>query len=154
MKTRFPSILGVFAAILMVASFVVPMNIAAPSPVSADPGIMKWDTVITPGSFPAKNDIFNPYWPEGGDSPRGGEILDMAIGNDGITYAWIVKTFVSDLVGNPPWFTALSEHVSLQQHHGHRGHPVQRAWTPAGHRLYGRRRETSQQPLPGCHCAG
>ena len=57
MKTRFPSILGVFAAILMVASFVVPMNIAAPSPVSADPGIMKWDIVSTPAMQPAKNDM-------------------------------------------------------------------------------------------------
>jgi len=59
MKTRFPSILGVFAAILMVASFVVPMNIAAPAAVSADPGIMKWDTVSTPGSIEGKGDIIN-----------------------------------------------------------------------------------------------
>jgi len=62
MKTRFPSILGVFAAILMVASFVLPVNIAAPAAVSADPGIMKWDTVSTPASIEGKNDVLNLHW--------------------------------------------------------------------------------------------
>jgi len=104
MKTRFPSILGVFAAILMVASFVVPMNIAAPSAVSADPGIMKWDTVITPGAFPGKNDILNPHWngTAATGTPYGSEIIDFAIGNDGITYPFIVKTLVPDLIGALP----------------------------------------------------
>ncbi len=59
MKTRFPRILGVFAAIFMVASFVIPVSIAAPAAVSADPGIMRWDTVLTPNSMPLKNDIDN-----------------------------------------------------------------------------------------------
>ena len=61
MKTRFPRILGVFAAIFMVASFVIPVSIAAPAAVSADPGIMRWDTVLTPNSMPLKNDIDNNY---------------------------------------------------------------------------------------------
>ena len=81
MKTRFPRFLGVFAAILMVASFVVPASVAAPSPVSADPGIMKWDTVSTPAAVVGKNDIVN-----------GNEILDMAVGNDGQTIYFIVRT--------------------------------------------------------------
>ncbi len=100
MKTRFPRILGVFAAIFMVASFVIPTSIAAPAAVSADPGIMRWDTVMTPEAFPLKNDIDNTYIgtfannPPGGDGsndPRGSEILSMAVGNDGMTIAWIVR---------------------------------------------------------------
>jgi len=88
MKTRFPSILGVFAAILMVASFVVPMNIAAPAAVTADPGIMKWDTVSTPNSVFGRNDILN-FHPAGSTIGRGSEIQDMAVGNDGQTAAFI-----------------------------------------------------------------
>ena len=93
MKTRFPSILGVFAAILMVVSFVVPANIAAPSPASADPGIMKWDTVSTPNSVVGKYDILNPQYPWNND--WGSEILDMAVGNDGMTVAFIVRTLAT-----------------------------------------------------------
>ena len=92
MKIRFPGILGVFAAILMVASFVIPVNIAVPSAVSADPGIMKWDTVSTPGSYPTANDILNLHG-TGANTGQGSEILDMAIGNDGKTVIAIARTF-------------------------------------------------------------
>ncbi|MHB8086508.1 MAG: hypothetical protein ACYDHZ_11870, partial [Dehalococcoidia bacterium] len=100
MKTRFPRILGVFAAIFMVASFVIPTSIAAPAAVSADPGIMRWDTVMTPEAFPLKNDVDNTYIstlannPPGGDgtnNPRGSETISMAVGNDGQTIAWITR---------------------------------------------------------------
>ena len=100
MKTRFPRILGVFAAIFMVLSFVIPVSIAEPAAVSADPGIMRWDTIMTPEAFPLKNDIDNTYIsatahnPPGGDgtdNPRGNEIISMAVGNDGATLAWIVR---------------------------------------------------------------
>ncbi|MGA2159108.1 MAG: hypothetical protein ABSG90_07800, partial [Dehalococcoidia bacterium] len=100
MKTRFPRILGVFAAIFMVLSFVIPVSIAQPAAVSADPGIMRWDTIMTPEAFPLKNDIDNTYIsatahnPPGGDgtnNPRGNEIISMAVGNDGATLAWIVR---------------------------------------------------------------
>ncbi len=97
MKTRFPSILGVFAAILMVASFVVPMNVAAPSPVSADPGVMKWDTVSTPGYVEGKNDIMNihPQDPTPllgySQTGYGNEIIDQAVGNDGMTVYTIAR---------------------------------------------------------------
>ena len=110
MKTRFPSILGVFAAILMVASFVVPMNIAAPAAVSADPGIMKWDFVMTPGAQEGKGDIVNlhPQDPtaQGALSPASGiygysdhgfgnDIIDMAIANDGVTVYIISRSVVN-----------------------------------------------------------
>jgi len=104
MKTRFPSILGVFVSIFMVASFVVPVSIAAPAAVTADPGIMKWDTVITPGSMVSKGDIINIHAP-GNQTGFGGEILDMAVANDGMKIAWIGRTSLgliyseSDLFG-------------------------------------------------------
>ena len=106
MKTKFQNILGVFAVILMVASFVVPINIAAPSAVSADPGIMKWDTVATPASVGGKNDIMNDHYPVGiatsattavaGDPGlgKGSSINGMAVGNDGATIAFIDRTWM------------------------------------------------------------
>ena len=46
MKTRFPSILGAFVAILMVASFMIPYGLASPpSGDSASASIVKWDTI-------------------------------------------------------------------------------------------------------------
>ena len=94
MKTRFPSILGVFAAILMVASFVIPINIAAPSAVSADPGIMKWDTISTPNQMIGKNDLLNAHG-LGANTGQGSEILSMAVGNDGMTVAAVVRTWIA-----------------------------------------------------------
>ncbi len=121
MKTRFPRILGVFAAIFMVASFVIPASIAAPAAVSADPGIMRWDTVLTPNSMPLKMDIDNtqmvPYYvsdgflitgPSGdtayGATPRGSEIESMAVGNDGQTIAWIVRDWEFALTSFTPGY--------------------------------------------------
>ncbi len=111
MINRFISILGGFAAILMVASFVVPMNIAVPSPVAADPGIMKWDTVSTPWSVSGKNDILNWHGPDAGidwyalanwpfdQTGYGNEILDMAVGNDGMSVVWVARTFLDPTTG-------------------------------------------------------
>ena len=105
MKTRFPSILGVFAAILMVASFVIPVNIAAPSAVSADPGIMKWDTISTPNQMIGKNDILNAHG-LGANTGQGSEILSMAVGNDGMTVAAVVRTWIPP--GDPAAASALN----------------------------------------------
>ncbi len=126
MKTRFPRILGVFAAIFMVASFVIPASIAAPAAVSADPGIMRWDTVLTPNSMPLKMDIDNTqmvaYWVSdaymitGPSSdatnvlagmsaePRGSEIISMAVGNDGMSLAWIVRDWEYALTSFTPGY--------------------------------------------------
>jgi len=116
---RFPSILGVFAAILMVASFVLPVNIAAPAAVSADPGIMKWDTVSTPASIEGKNDVLNLHWQDptvqglpcqiyGYDQTGfGNEIIDMAVGNDGMTIYWVVRTAVNIPATSSPTGAAL-----------------------------------------------
>jgi len=91
----------------MVASFVVPVNITAPSAVSADPGIMKWDTVSTPASIEGKNDVLNLHWQDptvegavcniyGYDQTGfGNEIIDMAVGNDGMTIYYIVRSVIN-----------------------------------------------------------
>ncbi|MFA5400629.1 MAG: hypothetical protein WC359_09335 [Dehalococcoidia bacterium] len=80
--------------LLMVASFVVPVNIAAPSAVSADPGIMKWDTVSTPMSVSGKNDILNEKDVTIGNfNGMGSSINGMAAGNDGMTIAFIDRTW-------------------------------------------------------------
>ncbi|MCX6006278.1 MAG: hypothetical protein NTZ34_03340, partial [Chloroflexi bacterium] len=94
MKIRFPGILGVFSVILMVVSFIIPVNIAVPSAVSADPGIMKWDTVSTPGSYPTQNDILN-FHATGANTGQGSEVLDLAVGSDGTTLIAIVRTWSS-----------------------------------------------------------
>ncbi|MCX6377580.1 MAG: hypothetical protein NTU88_16355 [Armatimonadetes bacterium] len=94
MKTNYPSFLGVLAAIIMVAAFMVPTFVAEPSAVSADPGIMKWDTVNTPYARPLANDILNDT-SAGANTGMGSEILDMAMGNDGMTLAFILKDWSS-----------------------------------------------------------
>jgi hypothetical protein len=94
----------------MVASFVIPVSIAQPAAVSADPGIMRWDTVLTPEILPLDTDIDNqqcfPYYvpipaPTGNTGPapfiaqgKGSEILSMAVGNDGATIAWVVRDYL------------------------------------------------------------
>ncbi|MGD0355435.1 MAG: hypothetical protein ABSB31_08345 [Dehalococcoidia bacterium] len=95
MKTRFTRIPGALAAILLIAAFVIPAGVATSSVVSADPGIMRWDTVMTPEAFPLKNDVDNVHFPGTAslDIPMGSEILSMAVGNDGQTIAWIVRDF-------------------------------------------------------------
>ncbi|MHB8086416.1 MAG: hypothetical protein ACYDHZ_11380, partial [Dehalococcoidia bacterium] len=95
MKTRFSGITGALAAILLIASFVIPVCVATTSGVSADPGVMRWDTIITPNLLPLKNDIDNVHFPGiiGVDNPMGSEIISMAVGNDGQTIAWIVRDF-------------------------------------------------------------
>jgi hypothetical protein len=74
MKTKYPRIFGLLAAVLLVASFVVPVSLMSPAPVQADPGICKWDALMTPGYLPLKNDL-----------ALGSDITDMAVGGDGAT---------------------------------------------------------------------
>ena len=93
----------------MVASFVIPAHLAVPSPVSADPGIMKWDTVSTPGSWNDKNDILsNPNFATWGDNPTGSEVFYLAAGNDGRTLLASVlvdsNTFVAPTPAAPAGF--------------------------------------------------
>ena len=93
MKTRISGITGAVAAILLIVSFVIPAGVATTSGVSADPGIMRWDTIITPNLLPLKNDIDNTNIAGLTPGPMGSEIISMAVGNDGQTIAWIVRDF-------------------------------------------------------------
>ena len=73
--------------------------LASPAAVSADPGIMRWDTVITPGSIMNKWDIVNLHG-LGANTGQGSEIIDMAAGNDGKTVAAIVRMWVPEITGS------------------------------------------------------
>jgi len=84
MKTKYPRIFGLLAAVMLVASFVVPASLISPAPVEADPGICKWDALTTPAYIPMKNDI-----------RAASDILDMATGGDGATILFIGKTYLT-----------------------------------------------------------
>ena len=71
MKTKYPSMFGVLAALLLVASFIIPTNLASPSAVQA--GVCKWDQVEMPGSILARADVLP------------SEVYKIAAGNDGVT---------------------------------------------------------------------
>ncbi len=51
-------------------------------PAEASPGIMRWETVYTPCSYPGRNDILNPLI---GGAFTGSEIRDLSVGSDGTT---------------------------------------------------------------------
>ena len=163
MKTKFPGVLGVFAAILMVASFVIPAHIAAPSAVSADPGIMKWDTVSTPNAVVGKNDILNlhPAGP-GADWGFGSEILSMAVGNDGMTNAFIVRNMLDATtagvlaLNNPAqaagWIAASGFYRNMLYYSNTTGiaDTITRWFALVRHPNFPGR----WQPVPGCHRPG
>ncbi len=69
---KYPSKFGALVIIVLVANLVVSANMA--TKVEANPGICKWDYLITPLVVPTRNDIV-------GCS----ELHDMAVGNDGKT---------------------------------------------------------------------
>ncbi|HEX76220.1 MAG TPA: hypothetical protein G4O12_06525, partial [Dehalococcoidia bacterium] len=65
MKTKYPSMLGALAILMLVASLVVPANLATPEPVDAE--VCWWTTVGTPG-VRGKRDVL-----------RFSEIIDWAV---------------------------------------------------------------------------
>ena len=80
MKTKYPSMFGVLAALLLVASFIIPTNLASPSPVQA--GVCKWDQVEMPGSVLARADV-------GWIGPS--DIQKLVVGSDGATVLAVVN---------------------------------------------------------------
>jgi hypothetical protein len=89
MKTKYPSIFGLLAAVLLVASFVLPTGLVSPASVAADPGICKWDALTTPGYLPLKNDIGNGL---------AYEIHDMVVGGDGATVLLVAQYWLPESV--------------------------------------------------------
>jgi len=59
MKTKYPSIFGILAIFMLVASLVVPVNLASPTTAEASyaAGICKWDTPELPNSVVGKYDL-------------------------------------------------------------------------------------------------
>jgi len=83
---------------LLVAAVValLPAGLLNPRSVEADPGIMRWDTVSTPGSVSNRNDILSHV----GDNLTGSEIRDLAVGNDGKTLIAAVTVDNRTIPGN------------------------------------------------------
>lgn len=71
-KNRIPQKAGFLLCLTLVVSLLVPPYLSSPAPLSADAGIMRWDTISTPGSVAGQFDIVSP-----------GEIIDMATGSMG-----------------------------------------------------------------------
>jgi len=69
---------------MLVASFVVPVNLASPSTANADPGICKWDTIAEPGA------LFGSYVVST-QNGLGTEPIDIAFGSDSNTVAAVVR---------------------------------------------------------------
>jgi len=81
MKTKYPSIIGVVAIFMLVASFVVPANLVNPAPVKAFDPVCQWDYVTTPRMMAGLiRDVLSPS-----------EVNKLAVGSDGATI-WAVDT--------------------------------------------------------------
>jgi len=89
MKTKYPNLFGILAVLMLVVSFVMPVNWAT-SAVSADPGICKWDTLREPGSLTGTEVI-----------SFGNDPISMAVGSDFNTMVVVVKeaTVVNPVTG-------------------------------------------------------
>jgi len=96
--------------LVLLATLTVVMTgnyVRSPAMVSADPGIMKWDTITTPSAIEGKNDVLNLHWQDptvqgavcniyGYDETGfGNEIIDMAVGNDGMTIYFIARSGIN-----------------------------------------------------------
>ncbi|MDD5494034.1 MAG: hypothetical protein PHG36_05095, partial [Dehalococcoidia bacterium] len=99
MHTSNFAIFAVIFAVLIAASYAIPANSIMPSPVSANPGIMKWDTVNTPGSDTQKNDILNPHIPDGADIPTGSEVYYLAVNGNSMLASVLLD---SNALAAPP----------------------------------------------------
>jgi hypothetical protein len=84
MKTKYPSMFGVLAALLLVASFIIPTSLASPTPVQA--GVCKWTQVEMPGSILARFDV-------GFIGPT--DVQKIVTGNDGVTVLAVVNMDLS-----------------------------------------------------------
>ena len=72
---KYPSMFGVLAALLLVASFIVPSHLITPSSVEADPAVCAWDTLTPPTTL-------HPIY-------KYTDIVDMSV--SGSTVAFVVR---------------------------------------------------------------
>ncbi len=82
-KNVIPLKAGFLLCVALTLSLAVPPSVLAPSPVNADPGIMRWDTIQTPGSVYGRFDILSPN-----------DIIDLATGSMGkvVAVARVIET--------------------------------------------------------------
>jgi hypothetical protein len=95
MTTRYSRLLGIFAVMLLVTSFVIPVKMASSSPVGAvdpmDMYTMEWLPVDTPDSLPmSTNSLYTPMDPTTGWE-GGSEIIQLLVGNDGNTMYVLIR---------------------------------------------------------------
>ena len=76
------SLLACACGLAVISNFMLPGGSFHTSAADAGPGIMRWETVSTPYSYPARNDILNPLF---GGAFTGSEIRDLSVGSDGST---------------------------------------------------------------------
>ena len=81
MSLKFRSLSLLMCAVVVASGFTFAAAPSQPASANGD-GIMKWDTITTPNSDPARNDVLNPYI---GGYFTGSEIRDLSIGSDGTT---------------------------------------------------------------------
>ncbi len=89
MKTKYPNMFGLLAVFMLVASLVVPANVANPAPVQADPDILRWSILNTPDGLPPQNlikEVGNMSIPlPFGIPDTGSEVAKVVVGSDGST---------------------------------------------------------------------
>ncbi len=96
MKTKYTSMFGLLVIAMLVASFVVPMNLTGRATVEADPGVMRWSTVDTPGRLAGGvGDITNDW------GINGSAIHDLAIGPDSMTLLASIRDIPTPFTGVP-----------------------------------------------------
>jgi len=93
MKTKYSRILGLFAVMMLVVSFVVPANMVNSSPVNAvsdeDKNTMEWLMVDTPDSLALfVKELYTPR-------EAGSEIIQLLVGNNGATMYTLVRAPLS-----------------------------------------------------------
>ena len=98
MKTRFPSMFGLLAVFMLVASLVVPANVANPAPVQADPDVLRWSILDTPDSVPPP-DLLKELASQAnalnaaglGPARLGSEVVKVVVASDGRTMYGLVN---------------------------------------------------------------
>ena len=86
MKTRY---FGFLAVLILVASFVVPGNMASPTSVEAAPGLMEWKIVDTPDSEVGRT--MSLYTPVRAGAETGSGIIQLLVASDGNTIWALVR---------------------------------------------------------------
>jgi hypothetical protein len=80
-NNEIPHKAGFLLGLILLLSLTVPPYLSMPARVNADAGIMRWDTITTPGSVALRYDILSP-----------GDIIDLAAGSMGRVVAIVRDT--------------------------------------------------------------